>query len=704
MSPSVFFYQREDGVAVVTFDMPGSDVNLLRRDVADELEAVLDRVIKAGTARALLFVSAKPDSFIAGADIQEIWQVRSLADSAQALSMRAQATMQRIADLEIATAAAIDGACLGGGLELALACDLRIASDRRTTKLGLPEVTLGLLPGAGGTGRLPRAMALPGALDMLLTGRSLSANQARQSGLIDAVCPASILTDVAAQMLVARKSKPRDGTGLASRVSHFLTEDNRLSRKVIIDQAKKRVQQRTRGNYPAPGRILDVVQTGLDQGIERGLEAEAQAFGELATTPEAHELMNLFFVRRDLAKEVYWPEGVTPRPVRRIGVIGAGTMGGGIAYVSAAAGMPVRLHDVSKAALSGALRAIGSAADKQVDKGALSSAERDQLMLRVGASTGTRGLQACDLVIEAVVEDLVVKRDVLTELEDIAPEHTIFASNTSAIPIGRLADASRRPAAIIGLHYFSPVPKMPLCEVVVTEHTAPDVVATAVDVARRQGKQVIVVNDHAGFYTTRVLAAYLAEATRLLERGAPIDHIDQALRDVGFAMGPFEVVDSVGIDVAGEIGAFMAAELGPRFSPAQKLSNLIDGDRLGQKNGRGFYDYEHGERKDPARAAYDLLGIEPNPSIISRETAAWRCLLTMVDEAVQARADGVLRSDRDGDAGAVFGLGFPPFLGGPFRFLASRGAAETAALMCRWELAPGPAMLALSGASPGERQ
>lgn len=696
---------RDDGVAVVWIDVPGAPVNTMREDFPGELDDVLDHVAADAAIRGVVFASAKPDGFLAGADLK---MIRELDDGAalQALSRQAQAATSRVAALELPTGCAIHGACLGAGLELAIACDVRVASDDRTTRLGLPEVELGLVPGAGGTQRLPRLIALPDALELMLTGKRIAAHRARELGLVDEVVPAPIAVDVACERVRALGDAGEQRTRGIRRLERLVTEANPVSRRIIVHRARDRAEQAARGNYPAPLRILDVVEIGLDGGMEAGLRAESTAFGELATSPVSRELVRLFFLRRELEHEPRVPEGIHARAVRRVGIVGAGTMGSGIAYATARAGLPVRLHDVSDEAVARGLRAVRALADRDLARGRLTSLERDRLMHGVGVTTEYRGFHACELVIEAVVEDLEVKRGVIEELERHTPAHAhvIVASNTSSLPIARLATASRHPEAVIGMHYFSPVHKMPLLEIAVTDRTAPEVLATCVALGRRQGKLVIVVNDGPGFYTTRILAAYLHEACRLLERGVSIEAIDGALVDHGFPIGPFAAVDSVGIDVARDIGDVLGAELGDRLEPPPIAAAMVADGRLGAKNERGFYRYRDGRRDEVDHHVYRLLDVRPDDHAMPRETIAWRCALRMVDEAFRCFADGVLMSTSDGDAGAVFGLGFPPFRGGPFRLVAQLGAAAVVDIMRSVELQPSPmlARMASTGATASD--
>ncbi len=711
-TPSVLrLEKRTDGVAIVWMDVPGEPVNTLQKRFGEDFERVFGQIESDETIRAVVFASAKRDNFLAGADVTMLQKVRN-AEEAERLSRSAQASMNRLASFPKPVVAAIHGACLGGGLELAMACHGRVASDDRKTKLGLPEVQLGLLPGAGGTQRLPALVGLQAALDMMLTGRQVPAKKARKMGLVDDVVRPSILIQVAAEHALRLAETAREGEGRRAidRLKHLLSKeeltelllaDNPLGRKLVFDQARKQTLKKTRGNYPAPERILEVVQVGLARGMEAGLDAEARAFGALAVSPQAAALMSVFFAQQAVKKDRGIDGEAEPRPVRKVGMLGAGLMGAGIAYVTAQnAGIPVRLKDRDDRGLRWGLRYVRDIVDGRVKKRRTSRAEAERLLFQVQPTIDYSGFGHCDVVIEAVFEDLALKRRVLREVEEHGPEEVIFASNTSSIPITHIAAASRHPETVIGMHYFSPVHKMPLLEIIVTEQTADWVTTTCVDLGKKQGKTVVVVRDGVGFYTTRILSVFMNEAYHVLMEGAPIEEIDSALKDFGFPVGPIKLTDEVGIDVGAKIGKIMLEAFGDRMEAPSGLEKLVEDDRKGRKNGRGFYRYD-GERGIDT-SVYGVLGVHPKPGVVSREDIAWRCALQMVNEAARCYGEGVLRSARDGDVGAVFGLGFPPFRGGPFRFVDAEGPRAIVERLERYQsrfgqrFEPAPVLLELA--------
>ncbi|MGL5161352.1 MAG: fatty acid oxidation complex subunit alpha FadJ, partial [Plesiomonas shigelloides] len=563
--------------------------------------------------------------------------------------------------------------CLGGGLELALACHARVCTEHDKTQLGLPEVQLGLLPGSGGTQRLPRLIGVAKALDLMLTGRSVRAKSARKMGLVDDVVPPSILLQAAAELALQpkpKRSKPGGAMG-------WLLEGNSAGRNLVFNQATKQTLSKTRGNYPAPEKILDVVRCGLEKGMAAGLEAEAREFGELVMTPESAALRSIFLATTEMKKER--EAGATPLPLKSIGVLGGGLMGGGIAFVTASkAGLPVRIKDVASAGINHALRYSYDILNKRVKKKILLPAQMQKQMLMLSGGLDYTAFAERDLVVEAVFEDLKLKQKMVADVEQYCRVDTVFASNTSSLPIGQIAAQAQRPENVIGLHYFSPVDKMPLVEVIPHAGTSAQTIATTVEFARKQGKTAIVVADQAGFYVNRILAPYMNEAARCLLAGDSIEHIDAALMDFGFPVGPITLLDEVGIDVGAKISPILQEALGERFAAPDAFSALLKDDRKGRKNGRGFYLYGKKMRKGkklPDTSVYKVLGVQPSTNQDPQELAE-RCVLMMLNEAARCLDEGIIRSPRDGDIGAIFGIGFPPFLGGPFRYMDRIGAAQ----------------------------
>lgn len=674
--------RRDDGVAVITIDLPGESQNTLKAEFVGEAHALLNHLERDAELQGVVFISGKPGSFIAGADINMLQACRNAAEATE-LSKAGQVFFDRLENFPVPIVAAIDGACLGGGLELALACHGRVCTDQPKTALGLPEVMLGVLPGGGGTQRLPRLIGIPAALGLMLTGKHLNAQKARRMGLVDDVVPAPILLQTAVALALQLRQQRRAGrkiSGLFSLkgLTRLALEDNPLGRRLLFQKAREQTLSKTKGHYPAPLRIIDCVETGASQGFKKGLEAEAQGFGELAVTPQARQLMHLYFASTALKKDSGVADAhIQPRPVRKIGVLGAGLMGAGISYVTTdKAQTPVRLKDKEPAGLNRGLAHIDRLIQKRLQRRSLTPFEAGQARRRVMPTLDFSGFQNVDLVIEAVFEDLNLKQQMVADIEAHCPPATIFATNTSSIPVARIAETAQRPENVVGMHYFSPVEKMPLLEVIAAPQTAPEVVATAVEFGRRQGKTVIVVQDGAGFYVNRILAPYMNEAGYLLNEGVAIDAIDQALTQFGFPVGPFALLDEVGIDVGSKIGPILHAAFGERMKPSGSAEKLLADGRYGRKNKKGFYLYEgvkSGE-KPVDKTVYAVLGVD-GAKVIEASEIVERCVLVMLNEAARCCAEGMIRSPRDGDIGAVFGIGFPPFLGGPFRYADSLGIA-----------------------------
>lgn len=708
MSDAFSIEKRPDGVFVIRMDLPGESVNTLKASFAQDFARLFDDLERDVACRAVVFTSGKKD-FIVGADVKMLKKATTTHEAIE-MSKTGQRAVNRIANFRVPVVAAIHGSCLGGGLEVALACHGRVASDSPTTKLGLPECQLGLLPGAAGTQRLPRLVDIQTALDMLLTGKNVPAKKAAKIGLVDEVVPEPILVEVAAEhaLRLARDTKRgkksfRDYLK-PEEIQEWALTENPLGRKVVFDQARKALLKKTRGNYPAQERILDVVKVGLEHGFEKGLAAEAAAFGELVLSPQAAQLMNIFFATTAMKKDTGVDDpNVKPREIPRIGMLGAGLMGAGIAYVTAdRAGIPVRLKDRDAKGVGHGLKYVHDILDKRVQRKRLTRIERDMTMSRVNGTTEYTGFENIPLVIEAVFEDIDLKHRVLKEVEAVGPEDVIFASNTSSIPISRIAEASRHPETVIGMHYFSPVEKMPLLEVIVTEKTADWVTATCVELGKKQGKTVIVVNDGVGFYTSRILGPLMNEAAFVLNEGVPVERIDGALMDWGFPVGPITLLDEVGIDVAEKVGHIVHGHFGDRMKPPEGFEKLVADRRYGRKNGRGFYLYEDGKKKGVDETVYAVLGLDPSKSpsrSMPTDEIAQRCALQFVNEAALCFGEGILRSARDGDIGAIFGLGFPPFRGGPFRYVDTVGAREVVTRMQRFRdrlgnrFAPAPVLL-----------
>ncbi|KHT45104.1 fatty acid oxidation complex subunit alpha FadJ [Vibrio sinaloensis] len=666
----------ENDFAWLAIDVPGEKMNTLQAAFAEEMEDVFAQLDeKKSSIKGLIVHSLKPDNFVAGADVRMLDACTTAAE-AQALAEKGQQMFQHLSDLPYPVVAAIHGPCLGGGLELALACDYRVCTDSDKTRLGLPEVQLGLLPGSGGTQRLPRLIGLLPSLDLILTGKQLRAKKAKKLGVVDAVVPETILLDVAKSFVEKNAGKSKGKRKVSTKEK--LISNTGLGRKVIFDQAAKKTFEKTRGNYPAADAILEVIRYGLEKGFEQGQKKEAERFAELVMTSESKALRSIFFATTEMKKEN--GSDAEPLPVKRAAVLGGGLMGAGISHVSVAkAKVPVRIKDVSEDGVLNALKYNYKLFETQRKRRIISKAQLQSKMLQLSGGTDFTSFNHTDIVIEAVFEDLDLKQKMVADIEENAKDSTIFATNTSSLPIGQIAEKAQRPENVVGLHYFSPVEKMPLVEVIPHEGTSDETVSTVVEFARKQGKTPIVVKDCAGFYVNRILAPYMNEAAQVLMSGEPIGHLDKALLNFGFPVGPITLLDEVGVDIGAKIMPILVNELGERFKGPDVFDTLLNDGRKGRKSGKGFYTYK-GKKKEVDKSVYKLLGLSPE-SKMAQEDMAMRCVLPMLNEAVRCLDEGIIRSPRDGDIGAIFGIGFPPFLGGPFRYMDQIGVKKLVEIM-----------------------
>jgi 3-hydroxyacyl-CoA dehydrogenase/enoyl-CoA hydratase/3-hydroxybutyryl-CoA epimerase len=663
----------QTGIGRIVINRPDDAVNAVNLELIEDLAtAVRDARAHQGL-RGLIVTSAKKNQWVAGADLKMVTQVSDPAQI-EAGSRRFQAVIDELAWLPCTTVAAINGAALGGGLELALACDYRVAADVPSVSLGQPEVNLGLLPAGGGTQRLPRLVGLRRALDLILSGRRLNARRARRAGLLDEVVHAAVL-EQAARAWAAKPKRPLDRPmrlGLNVQSALDVAEQTHAGRALLYRQARQAVMARTHGHYPAPLKALEAIEIGFEQGLAAGLEAESRAFGELARTPIARNLIWLFMAtqrqRRNPASGQH-----------RVGVVGAGFMGAAIAEVAAASGLPVRLRDVQPEAVARGLSNIR----KMVER--FDGVQRREILQRLSGTTDYSGFPMADLVIEAVFQDLDVKRGVVRELEVVLRPDAVIASNTSALPIREIASAALHPERIVGMHFFSPAERMPLLEIIKPNAAADWALSKAVDVGTRLGKTVIVVGDSPGFYTSRVLGVMMNEAAILLGEGARIEDVDRAMIAFGFPVGPFVLYDEVGLAVAQHAGETVGRAFGNRVPPSTIVPQLVAAGQTGRKAGAGFYLWRKPPPiPGPLRGLVKRANRVPNPAVYRMaggvaqrsfgvETIQDRLALLFVNEAIRCLEEGVLRSPTDGDLGAVLGLGFPPFTGGPFHYADSIG-------------------------------
>ena len=667
----------------LTFDRPDSSVNILTSRLMRELDALLSQLesrIANGQILALVIASGKEGAFIAGADVEAIAALSTVAE-ARAASAEGQRIFRRIERLRVPTIAAVDGACMGGGTELILHCDYRIASDRDSTAVGLPEVRLGILPGFGGTVKLPTLVGMQNALGIILSGKPVRPSRARNMGLVDRVVPTTrfkaATSEFVGEVVAGRVERFSPTLGFGQR----LLERTGPGRKIMFGAARKQVASEFGSVYPAPFKAIDVLEEAVGMKADEAYALEADALGALAVTPESRSLVRVFRLSQAARKAL--PEEVLGRkkPVRKMGVVGAGVMGGAIAELAAAHDIPVVLKDIDQEALDSGLRHAADLLRKAAAAKVFSEEEASLKFALIAGTLDYADVDDADLVIEAVVERLAVKQQVLRELE-AATGGAVLASNTSSLSVDEMAGAVQRPGRVLGLHFFNPVHKMPLVEVVAGPRTDPEALATGFALVLALGKTPVLVADRPGFLVNRLLAPYLNEAGFLLEEGHSTEEIDGALEAFGMPMGPLRLLDEIGFDVAGHASREMAAAFGDRMRPSGVLEKMIGDARLGRKNGLGFYRYREGKARvaDPAVAGL-FAGVTRRASspgtgsttATPADEIRKRCLYLMVNEAGYALEERVVEGAGPVDLAMVMGTGFPPFRGGLLRWADKEG-------------------------------
>ncbi len=656
-----------DGILRVVFDRPGGKVNLLTREILEHLGRLIEESRGDERVKALLFLSEKPGSFLAGADIDELAAVKDAWDAVQA-SRLGQTVLQKIADAPWPSACAIGGVCLGGGTELALSCTYRIAADGPAVKIGLPEIRLGIVPGFGGTQRLPRVVGLVHALDLILTGRSVDARRAERIGLVDRIVPAPKLEQETREALRAAVAGRRPFLRSRRPLAVLAVEGIPPLRSRVISNTRRRTAARiSPADYPAPFRALEAIEAAFSQPLPQGLDLEARILGELLPTRTSRNLVWLFRSRAELRRGAGGFQA-TPRKIRKVFVLGAGAVGAGVAHLVADREIPVRIRDLGWEPLLGSLRTARRIWSEEVARGGLSPHDAASRMAFLSPGVGLEGLARADLVVEAVVEDLAVKQEALAEAEERIGERAIFATGTSTLPVTEIASRALRPERVVGLHFFHPPHRMPLVEIVAGQRTSPEAVVTAHAFALALGKTPVVVRDSPGFLVNRIVMLYVGEAMRLLVEGFRVDAVDAAMRAFGMPVGPFELLDGMGLDSAAQAARILEAAFGKRIgAPAAVLGALVESGRLGVKGGAGFYRYRDGRRAAADARVPGLVGAA-RPGELPGETLQERMALSMINEAAICLEDGVAREPRDVDVAMVLGAGFPASRGGPLRW------------------------------------
>lgn len=665
MSEAFKFETVEKNIGIVTFDLKNEKVNRFNTQVMEELDKLLDQLAQNTELECLLFMSGKKGIFIAGADINEIKDITD-PQKGYDVARAGQSVFNKIDKLPFPTVAVIDGACMGGGTELSLACKYRLATDNPKTKIAFPEVNLGILPGWGGCTRLPKLIGLQRSLDIILTGKNLIAKRAQRSGVVDKVIPKEQVKDAAlkfAKDIIAGKNVLARSRRKQKGLMPAVLEKNPLGRALVFKQAKKMVLKKTHGHYPAPIRALNVIRKGYGKSLKKGLEAEANALGDLIVTSISKNLIKIYYWTNDVKKQngTSKPD-IKTKSVQKSAVLGAGVMGGGIAQLFVSRDIPARVKDINYDAVAKAYQQAAGVLKGQVKRRRITKLEMAQILQKITGTVDYSGFKSVDFIVEAIVEDLEIKKKVFAEMEQNIREDTIVVTNTSSLLVNDMAPAFNHPERFVGMHFFNPVHMMPLVEVIRGKDSTDKAVATTFQLAKKLGKTPIVVNDGPGFLVNRLLVPYMVEAVSLLEEGHGIEKIDRAMKNFGMPMGPIELFDEVGIDVAYKVAKILNQSMGDRMAESDILEKMVKDEFFGKKTGKGFYTYS-GKKKsyDPAIETYITVKKETK---LSENQLVQRMVYPMVNEAARCLDEKIALRPQDVDLGMIFGTGFAPFRGG----------------------------------------
>lgn len=661
-------------IAIVEFDLPGEKVNKFSTPVMMRLQEVV-RELRSSSYKAVIFKSNKPKIFIAGADIDEIRAMTTREQFENAVSA-GQGLFNEVEDLPMVTIAAVNGACAGGGCEFIMACDYRIASEDPSTRIGLPETKLGIIPGFGGCVRMPRIIGLQAALDIILNGKLERAAKALKIGLVDQVVHPSILMDQAMKMAGEKAGQKRRKAYEPKGVMNVLLEGP--MKFMVFKKARETVMKFTNGHYPAQLKVLDVLQKTHGMGNrEAALKIEREAFIECALTDISKNLIHVFDLMESVKKKSGVGADVKAKDVKHMGVLGAGTMGGGIAYVAADKGIYVRMKDINWAAIGLGLRHAQDLWQKLVKRKSITKFDFQQKMDRVSGTLDYSGFGHMELVVEAIVEDMEIKKKVIAETAKNMRPDAIIATNTSSLSVNEMSAGHPDPRYFAGMHFFNPVDKMPLVEVIRGEKTSDETIATVYELSKKMGKLPVVVKDGPGFLVNRLLLPYMAEAAFLLQEGMSIETVDKAyVKSFGMPMGPFALMDEVGLDVCMKVLKIFKKAFGSRIEIAPLMEKLEKSGRLGKKNKKGFYTYdEKGKRQGVDSSVYTDLGLTAPTDPLSQQECLERGVFAMVNECSRALLDDhIVETAGEVDLAMITGTGFPPFRGGLLRYADSIGA------------------------------
>lgn len=672
MSESPFsLHLGEDGIATLTFDNPGERHNVMNRKNLAQFQSVVEDLSTHAGIEILIFRSAKENNFCVGFDVMDIAAVED-KDMAAKVSGTGQEIYSAWENLPFPTVAAVNGTCLGGGCELALASTWIVVSNNPQLRIGLPETRLGIIPGWGGCVRLPRRIGIADALGIILAGRAIPARSAFKKGLADAMLPEATFDQEVRAFAEAHKGKKRGQSG--RNLKEQLLEGNALGRKVVFDQARKKTMDSTGGHYPAPLRAIEIIKLSVEEGPEAGYAAEVRAVADLVTGPVCKHLVKLFLMM-ERAKKVPAFEVADALELEEVAVLGAGVMGGGIAQLTVdKCDLPVRLKDINSEALASGLAHAAKLYDKRVRKRRMRRSEARRKMSLISPTLNYDGFSRCNLLVEAVVENLGLKQNLFAEIAGIMPEDSVLATNTSSLSVDAIAHKTPNPERVVGMHFFNPVHRMPLVEVVVGKRTSPRATNTILALSRKMGKTPVIVKDAPGFLVNRLLGFYMVEALWLLEEGHRMDVIDNTMKAWGMPMGPFVLLDEVGLDVAMKVAHILEEAFPDRLTSPAWANYLQEGDRLGKKVGKGLYRYDRNKKKlGPDSRVYTNLGLTPEIDEVEPVAIVERLLLPVLNEAARCLEEEVVESPTHLDLAMILGTGFPPFRGGLCRWADHHG-------------------------------
>ena len=678
-SNSISLHIENNGIANLIINLENEKVNKLNENTLLDLEKAINVVDGNKAIRVLLISSAKEHNFIAGADINEIKQLNNSSQTIAKLNF-ANKLFNRISDLKIPTIAVIEGSCLGGGLELALACKYRVAIVSEKTILGLPEVNLGIIPGFGGTQRLPALIGLVQSLKLILTGKSIDALQAFKIGLVDDITHKPFLNTNLTKFVsdILENNNKNEALLTREKLSKSFYWQEKILKFFIFHRAKKNLFKVTKGNYPAPFYALEVIKRTYKKSINRGLLIEQEAFVELVHSSIAKNLIELFFTQEEVKKLTN--NNSKFQPVK-VALVGAGIMGGGIAWLFANKSINIIVKDINNQAIALAYSAVLKIFNQLKEIKKITQTKLEQKILKISPALDYNGFSNAELIIEAVVENTQIKKKVLQEIESASNDSAIIVSNTSSLSINELSLALNNPTRFAGLHFFNPVNKMPLVEIIAGEKTSPETIEKLLTLTKQLGKTAVVVKDVAGFLVNRILLRYLNEAMYLLQEDLPILAIDNIIEEFGLPMGPFTLADTVGIDIGAKVANSLQQAYGERMQVALLLNALQKENILGKKSGAGFYLYNN-NKKGLVNKKISAILQEIKPQLIKYEqkidkkTIISRCIYSMINEASKCLEEGVIANAKQLDLAMIFGTGFPAFRGGLLRYADSVGIVQ----------------------------